>query len=60
MYGDNDQICMGCSDDYFSLSLRNNLLDGYSKPTKTYNNACLNNKDKFTIVKLELWTFQGS
>ena len=60
MYGDNEQICMGCSDDYFSLSLRNNLLDGYSKQTKTYNNACLNNKDKFTIVKLELWTFQGS
>ena len=60
MYGDNDQICMGCSDDYFSLSLRNNLLDGYSKETKTYNNECLNNKDKFTIVKLELWTFQGS
>ena len=62
MYGDNDQICMGCSDDYFSLSLRNNFLDGYSKSTKTYNNECLNdkNKDKFTIVKLELWTFEGN
>ena len=60
MYGDNDQICMGCSDDYFSLSLRNNLLDGYSKPTKTYNNQSLNNKDKFTVVKMELWTFQGN
>ena len=60
MYGDNDQICMGCSDDYFSLSLRNNLLDGYSKKTKTYNNECLNDKDKFTIVKLELWTFHGN
>ena len=62
MYGDYDQICMGCSDDYFSLSLRNNFLDGYSKSTKTYNNECLNdkNKDKFTIVKLELWTFEGN
>ena len=60
MYGDNDQICMGCSDDYFSLSLRNNFLDGYSKTTTTYNNECLNDKDKFTIVKLELWTFEGN
>ena len=60
MYGDDDQICMGCSDDYFSLSLRNNFLNGYSKPTKTYNNESLNNKDKFTIVKLELWTFEGN
>jgi hypothetical protein len=60
MYGDDEQICMGCSDDYFSLSLRNNFLDGYSKSTKTYNNESLNNKDKFTIVKLELWTFEGN
>ena len=60
MYTDNDQICMGCSDDYFSLSLRNNFLDGYSKKTRTYNNECLNDKDKFTVVKLELWTFDGN
>ena len=60
MYGDNDQICMGCSDDYFALSLRNNLLDGYSKETTTYNNESLNKKDKFTVVKLELWTFEGN
>ena len=60
MYGDNDQICMGCSDDYFSLSLRNNLLDGYSKTTKTYDNKPLNDKDKFTVVKLEIWTFEGN
>ena len=60
MYGDDEQICMGCSDDYFSLSLRNNFLDGYSKSTKTYNNETFNNKDKFTIDKLELWTFEGN
>ena len=59
MYCDNDQICFGCSGDYFSLSLRNNLLDGYSKYTDTYKNEPLNNKDKFIIVKLELWGFKN-
>ena len=59
MYCDNNQICFGCSDDYFSLALTNDLLDGYSKNTKTYNNDCLNKNDKFTILKLELWGFEG-
>ena len=58
MYCDDEQICFGCSDDYFSLALRNNLLDGYSKRTQTYNNEPLNNKDKFVIVKLEIWGFK--
>ena len=58
MYCDNEQICFGCSDDYFSLSLRNNLLDGYSKCTQTYKNEPLNNNDKFLIVKLEIWGFK--
>ena len=60
MYGDNDQICFGCSDDYFSLALTHDFLEGYSKKTQTYDNECLNNKDKFTIVKLELWAFEGN
>ena len=60
MYGDNDQICFGCSDDYFSLALTNDFLSGYSKNTKTYDNESLNKRDKFTIVKLELWTFEGN
>ena len=58
MYCDDEQICFGCSDDYFSLSLRNNLLDGYSKYTQTYKNEPLNNKDKFVIYKLEVWGFK--
>ena len=58
MYCDEEQICFGCSDDYFSLSLRNNLLDGYSKSTQTYNNESLNNRDKFVICKLEVWGFK--
>ena len=59
MYGDNDQVCFGCSDDYFSLALTNNFLDGYSKKTSTYDNDILNGEDKFKIVKLELWGFGG-
>ena len=58
MYCDNEQISFGCSDDYFSLCLRNNLLDGYSRHTKTYNNEPLNNKDKFVIYKLEIFGFK--
>ena len=57
MYCDDNQICFGCSDDYFSLCLCNNFLEGYSKKTQTYDNECLTNSDKFTIYKLELWGF---
>ena len=60
MYGDNDQICFGCSDDYFSLALTHDFLEGYSKKTQTYDNESLNKRDKFTIVKLELWGFEGN
>ena len=58
MYCDNEQICFGNTDDDFSLSLRNNLLDGYSKKTSTYDNKPLNDKEKFVIVKLEVWGFK--
>ena len=57
-YCDNEQICFGNTDDYFSLCLKNNLLDGYSKTTTTYNNKPLNLKDKFVIVKMEVWGFK--
>ena len=58
MYCDDEQICFGCSDDYFSLSLRNDFLEGYTQTTQTYQNLLLTSKDKFTIVKLELWGFE--
>ena len=59
MYCDNEQIGFGNSDNNFSLCLKNDLLDGYSKTTTTYNNKPLNNKDdKFIIVKLEVWGFK--
>jgi hypothetical protein len=58
MYCDDEQICFGCSDDYFSLSLRNDFLEGYTQTTQTYQNLLLTSKAKFTIVKLELWGFE--
>ena len=58
MYCDNEQVCFGNTDDYFSLSLKNNFLDGYSKTTTTYQNKPLNNKDKFVIFRLEVWGFK--
>ena len=59
MYCDDYQICFGCSDDYFSLCLSNNFLDGYSQKTQTYDNENLTKSDKFIITKLELWGFEG-
>lgn len=59
MYCDYEQIGFGNSDNKFSLCLKNDLLDGYSKTTTTYQNKPLNNKDdKFVIVKLEVWGFK--
>ena len=52
-----EQISFGWSDDYFSLYLRKDFYEGFSHTTKTYQNQCLNSKDKFIIVKLELWAF---
>ena len=59
MYSDEQQICFGCSDDYFSLALENDFYSGYSKKTSTFNNLPLNKKDKFVIIKLELWAFEN-
>ena len=59
IYCDDIQICFGCSDDYFSLCLRNNFLDGYSQKTQTYDNENLTKSDKFIITKLELWGFEA-
>ena len=57
MYCDDDQISFGCSDDYFSLTLTKDFLEGYTHTTQTYQNMPLSSKDKFIIVKLELWAF---
>ena len=58
MYCDNEQICFGSDGEQFSLSLKNNLLDGFTKTTDTYKNKPLNGSDKFTIAKLEIWGFK--
>ena len=58
VYCDNEQICFGNTDDDFSLCIQNNLTSGYSKETTTYNNQPLNDKDSFTVAKLEVWGFK--
>ena len=60
MYCDYEQISFGSSGDGFSLCLKNNLLDGYSKTTDTYKNKPLNGGEKFTIVNLEIWGFKDN
>ena len=57
IYCDDEQVCFGCSDDYFSLCLTKDFLEGYTNCTKTYQNMPLSTKDKFVIVKLEVWAF---
>ena len=57
MYCDDEQLSFGCSDDYFSLALTKDFLEGYTHTTQTYQNLPLSSKDKFIIVKLELWAF---
>ena len=57
IYCDDEQISFGCSDDYFSLALTKDFYEGYTNTTQTYQNMPLSSKDKFIIVRLELWTF---
>lgn len=55
MYSDEKILAFGCSDNYFSLNIQDDFLNGYSKTTQTFNNAMLSDKEKFFISKLELW-----
>lgn len=58
MYCDVEQICFGRTGDKFSLTLKNNLLNGYTATTETYKNKPLNGGEDFTIVNLEIWGFK--
>lgn len=58
IFSDDKRIAFGCSDEAFSLSLDNDFWGGYTAKTKTYNNLPLSKKEKFIVVKVELWTFQ--
>ena len=57
IYSDDKRLAFGCSDDAFSLCLENDFWSGYTACTKTYNNLPLSKKEKFIVVKLELWSF---
>ena len=61
MFCDYEQICFGKPEQGFSLSIKNNLLDGYKNTTDTYKNKPLNGGekgDKFTITNMEIWGFK--
>ena len=58
VYSDDKILSFGCSDNYFSLSLENDFMTGYTKTTQTYKNPPLSTKENFFISKLELWTFK--
>lgn len=64
IYSDSNILCFGCSNESFSLYLKDNFLNGYSKKTETFNNPPLNiniNNDienDFIITDIEMYTFQ--
>jgi hypothetical protein len=60
IYSDDKIMCFGCSDNYFSISLENDFLSGYTKSTQTFKNPPLSTKENFYVKKLELWTFEGN
>ena len=56
VYCDENRIALGCSDDYFGLTLKNDFLEGYSKKVSTFDNSVLNGKnEEFYIIDVELW-----
>lgn len=59
IYSDENMMAFGCSDNYFSLCIKDNMLSGYSKTTQTFKNPCLARNDNFFIVKLELWSLDS-
>jgi hypothetical protein len=59
IYSDNNRISFGCSDDCFSLSIEDDFWKGYTATTKTFQNPLLTQNESFTVVNVELWTFQS-
>ena len=66
IYSDSNILCFGCNNDSFSLYIKENFLNGYSKKTDTFNNPPLNvnsNNDienDFIIADIEMYTFQAT
>jgi hypothetical protein len=60
VYSDEQILSLGCSDNYFSISLEKDFLSGYSRPTQTFKNPCLSSKEDFFVSKLELWGFEDN
>lgn len=58
IYSDQDIVAMGCSDNNFSWVVRDEFLKGSSRPTITYKNLNLSDREEFFITKFEVWTFE--
>ena len=60
IYSDDERVAFGCSDDSFSLSIGKDFWKGYSTSTKTFKNPSLTLSEGFSIVNIELYSFQGN
>jgi len=57
IFFNNEILAFGCSDNFFSLTIEKDFLEGYSKHTKTFNNESLcGPKEKFTIFQFEVFS----
>lgn len=52
---DDKQIIMG-GDGGFAFCLDDELLQGYSQASGTYNNKCLSKQEFFSVLNVEVWT----
>lgn len=57
IYSDNEVFGMGCSDNCFSILVRDDFLKGSSRYTKTFKNTVLSSNEEYFIEKIEFWGF---
>eukprot|EP00405_Crypthecodinium_cohnii_P037276 CAMPEP_0206536070 /NCGR_PEP_ID=MMETSP0325_2-20121206/6527_1 /ASSEMBLY_ACC=CAM_ASM_000347 /TAXON_ID=2866 /ORGANISM="Crypthecodinium cohnii, Strain Seligo" /LENGTH=1127 /DNA_ID=CAMNT_0054033205 /DNA_START=24 /DNA_END=3407 /DNA_ORIENTATION=- len=58
MYADHDVFGFGGKDGKHALSIRSDLLNGFSCPTDTYGNPTLANSLEFVVKDLEVWSLE--
>jgi hypothetical protein len=58
IYSDDEIFAMGCSDNFFSIVVRDDFLKGSSRHTITYKNPILSGKEEFFCQKFEVWTLE--
>lgn len=58
IYSDSECIAFGGSEGSFSLYVKDNFLNGYTKQGITFRNPPLTDKENFFLSKFEVWTFE--